>query len=73
MKVVDNRKKAVEFGYIKHGEVFEYNGSFFMRTESTYCNDNGDYENYVNIENGALGFLDDDVLVMPVNSKIIIE
>ena len=73
MEIIDNRKKSIEFENVKYGEVFGYNGNFFMKINETYCDECGDYDNSVNIENGELNYFKDDIFVMPVKCKLVIE
>ena len=73
MEIIDKRKKSVKFETVKHGEIFEYDGYFFMRTCSSYCDENGDYDNAVNLENGDLTYFEDNHIIMPVNCKLVLE
>ena len=74
MKINNKRNKIVSFGSIKEGEVFiMHNEDICMRTESTYCDNNGDYENAVNLANGNLIFCSDNLMVCPIKCELVIE
>lgn len=74
MKIVDKRNKEVRFDSVDVGAVFTYgNGDrMWMRIESTYSNDAGDYDNAVYLEDGSLGYFSDDSMVTLVESKLVI-
>ena len=61
------------FNSIKEGEVFIKDGDFYMKTDSTYCDDNGDYDNAVDLKCGSLTYFESDVLVLPVEVDLIIK
>ena len=73
MEIIDRRKSSVKFETVKQGEVFEFNGYFYMKTSSSYCDDSGDYDNVVNLESGELIYFEDNDIIMPVNCKLVIE
>ena len=74
MEIVNKRKRKENFGSIKEGEVFLKDEEYvWMKIESTYGNDNGDYENVVYLADGSLGFLHDDEMVILVRCKLVIE
>lgn len=76
MKITDKRQTFVSFEDIKEGTIFvgctakeEY---IFMKTASTYCDDNGDYDNAVCLNDGTLAHFTDSVSVLPLNCELII-
>ena len=73
MEIIDKRRSSIEFENLKYGEVFEFNGYFYIKTTASYCDEDGDYDNAVNIENGELKYFKDNDIVMPVKCKLIIE
>lgn len=73
MEIIDKRKKSVSFETVKCGEIFEVDECLFMKTDSSYCDDNGDYDNAVNLEVGGLSYFEYDDLVLPVNCKLVLE
>lgn len=73
MEIIDKRKSSVKFETVKHGEIFDSNGYFYMKTTCSYCDESGDYDNAVNIESGELIYFKDDDIVMPVKCKLVIE
>lgn len=73
MEIIDKRKSPIKFETVKQGEVFEFNGYFYMKTSSSYCDDNGDYDNAVNLESGELNYFEGNDIVMPVKCKLIAE
>lgn len=75
MIIKNKRNVHVEFGTIKQGEVFTCydDEDFYMRTETTYCNDNGDYDNAVNLANGNMTYFNDNVMVKIIKCELIIE
>lgn len=74
MVINNKRNKMVKFSLLNHGDVFIlHNEDFCMKTESTYCDDNGDYDNAVYLTNGTLFFCSDDTMVCPVKCELIVE
>lgn len=61
------------FSAIEEGEVFLWHGDYYMKTESTYCDDNGDYENAVILSNGLLEYFNDDDYVIKVDCELVIK
>lgn len=73
MNIIDKRKKCIFFGSIKEGDVFIKDGNFYMKTETTYCDDNGDFDNVVDLNCGCLSYIESDVLVLTVDVDLIIK
>lgn len=74
MKIKNKRIEKVRFDSIEEGEVFTVQGSeIYMKTESTYCNDNGDYENAVNLANGTFSYFDNDCYITVVKCELVID
>ena len=74
MKINDKRKVKVEFGDIKPGAVFSYcDGDYYMKTETTYGDDNGNYDNTVNLETGELLFFKDSTVINLIKCELTIE
>jgi hypothetical protein len=61
------------FSAIEDGEVFLWYDNYYMKTESTYCNDNGDYENAVMLSNGLFAYFDDKTKVIRVDCELVIK
>ena len=72
MKITNNRDKKVRFDSIKDGDIFILTGEILMKIETTYCDDNGYYENAVFLEDGRLMFCEDDFMVIPVECELVI-
>jgi hypothetical protein len=74
MVISNKRNKMVEFSLLDPGDVFIlHNEDFCMKTESTYCDDNGDCYNAVDLANGALFFCNYDKMVLPVKCELVVE
>lgn len=73
MKINDKRKKKVLFGDLKPGVVFAFADVYYMKTEGTYADDNGDYDNAVILETGELLFFKDSTEVDHVKCELVIE
>lgn len=77
MKIKNSRNAMVTFGSIKEGDVFLFSGSYgdvvCMKTETTYGDDNGYYDNAVCLRNGSLLYFEDDKMVIPVQCELVIE
>lgn len=72
MKIINKRKEHEKFEQIKEGTVFIHDNEVYMKTFSTYCDDCGDYDNAVNLNNGELSFFCEDELILVVNAELII-
>lgn len=74
MKIVDKRNKEVRFDSVDVGAVFTAGSGehVWMRIESTYSDDNGDYDNVVYLVDGQLGYFKDDTMVTLVESELVI-
>lgn len=74
MRINDKREKKVDFGSLNEGDVFINKEKFVcMKTESTYGDDNGKYENAVRLSDGSLWFYQDDTIVQKVDCELVIE
>lgn len=73
MKINDKRKNKVTFREIDEGTVFSYLEVFYMKTEVTYDNGDGYYENAVILTSGELVFFKDDTEIIPVKCELTIE
>ena len=77
MEIIRKNKVYKYFGDIKEGTVFVANfinpNSVFMKTFSTYCDDNGDFDNAVCLEDGTLTYFSDSAQVLPLDCKLIVE
>ena len=74
MVIKNNRNNMVNFGSIENGNVFIlYGEDVYMKIESTYCDDNGDYENSVNLARGTLHYFNNDIMVQPVKCELVID
>lgn len=73
MKINDKRKKNVLFGDLKPGTVFSFVDIYYMKTETTYGDNNGDYDNAVILETGELIFFKDSTEVDSVRCELVIE
>ena len=63
----------VKFDSIKEGDVFAlYGEDIYMKIEGTYCDDNGDFDNAVNLENGTLCYLKGDKMIQPIKCELVI-
>lgn len=77
MKIIDKRNKETAFEDIKIGTCFisfsaDKKNNIFMKTEDSYC-ENNNYENAVNLNNGALEYFGDCSMVLPVDCELIIK
>ena len=76
MKITDKRQTFVSFKDIKEGIVFVDDASnpnyIFMKIFSTYCDDNGDYDNVVCLNDGTLSYYADNAQVLPIDCELII-
>lgn len=73
MKINDKRKKSVLFGDLKPGTVFVFADNYCMKTETTYVDNNGDYDNVVLLETGELLSFKDSTEVDFVRCELVIE
>ena len=74
MKILNNRNRYVEFGSLKCGDVFtDQDEEIWMKTETTYCDDSGDYDNAVRLKDGYLDFFTNQFMVIVLNACLTIE
>lgn len=76
MIINNKRNEMVKFDSIKNGDVFilyEEDEDIYMKIEGTYCNDNGDFDNAVNLANGTLYYFEYDKMVQPIKCELIID
>lgn len=73
MNIIDKRKRSVKFEELAIGEVFICSSRLFIKTDSSYCDDNGDYDNTVCLEDGKLNYFECDNIVLPVDCELIIK
>lgn len=73
MIIKNKRKEMVRFDNIRCGEVFEYSGDIYMRIETTYCDDNGYYENAVDLADGSLHYFKDDNMLHVIKCELVID
>lgn len=73
MVIKNKRKEMVRFESIKCGDVFEFCEDIYMKIETTYCDDNGYYENAVDLSDGSLHYLKDDNMVHVIKCELVIE
>lgn len=74
MIVKDKRNnEKVSFEYIECGTVFTMHGGFYMKIESTNCDDKGYYENAVNLEDGSLQYYNDKNMVQVIRCELVID
>lgn len=73
--IIKNKRNAmVEFGSIKNGDVFILHGEeICIKIESTFCDDDGYYENTVKLANGDLCYCKDNIMVQPVQCELVID
>ena len=73
MKIKNKRNDKLRFDCIKEGEVFSTSGEgFYMKIESTFDNDNGDYENAVNLKDGSLTYCRNELMVNLIECELVI-
>ena len=74
MIIKNKRNEMARFDSINEGDVFIiYNEDICMKTETTYCDENGDYENAVNLANGNLSYIRNDTMVKVIKCELIID
>ena len=77
MEIVRKMKVYKNFEDIKEGTVFIADSTnpdyVFMKTFSTYCDDSGDFDNAVSLNDGTLTYFSDNAQVLPLDCKLIIE
>lgn len=74
MVIRDKRNEMVRFGSIKCGDVFTVHGEgIYMKTEATCCDDNGYYENTVNLADGNLRYWEDSKMVRLIKCELVID
>ena len=74
MIINNKRNKMVKFDSIKNGDVFIlYDEDIYMKIEGTYCDDNGDFDNAVNLANGVLYYFEKDKMVQLIKCELVID
>ena len=68
MKIERTDKKEVTFASIGEGDVFEYMDGIFMKTISF-----DGKKNYVSLEDGSLRDMPLNIMVTPLNAKLVFE
>ena len=74
--IINNRRnKGVRFDAINNGEVFAlFDGNnIYMKIEETYCNNCGDYENAVSLEDGSLHYISENSDVEIIKCELVID
>lgn len=73
MKIINKRENVTSFASLNEGDVFIYCDDIYMKTERSYSNNDGDYNNVVMLENGHLCGFRDNTMVHPINCELVIE
>lgn len=74
MIINNKRNEMVKFDSIKEGDVFIlYGEDIYMKIEGTYCDDNGDFDNAVNLANGTLYYFEKDKMIQPIKCELVID
>lgn len=73
MVIKQKETNEIYFGELEDGDVFSYGDNFYMRTENTYSNNDGHYENAVKLSNGELRRFDDKIKITLVDCELVIK
>ena len=68
MKIVGNKDKVIRLSELNPGDVFQFGGEFYMKTEKT------EYDaTVINIKDGTEFDLDNDRLILLVDCELVVK
>lgn len=68
MKIVGNKDKIIRLSELNPGDVFQFGGEFYMKTEKT------EYDaTVINIKDGTEFDLDNDRLILTVDCELVVK
>ena len=73
MKITKKTNNMTSFDSLNEGIVFMYDDGVYMKIESTYGDDNGNYDNAVSLAYGSLHYFDSYTMVHIVQCELVIE
>ena len=73
MKIINKRENLTSFDSLNEGDVFMYADGIYMKTETSYPDDNGDYDNAVALKCGGLCYFRSSTMVHLINCELVIE
>ena len=73
MIIKQKETNEIYFSDLEHGDVFSYGDNFYIKTEDTFSDVDGYYENAVKLSNGELRHFDDKIKVCLVDCELVIK